>query len=121
MENSARYTRCSAVEKDALDRLYVYLGFNEIVSMQEYLDFMFKNAKENIAFPHILNHTLKHIVTSFWNDYPEYRGNYISIFWVNPEDVKVCTETGCKNEYDPKGLIRHYVKNNFKKLYATKQ
>lgn len=115
-----RYNKCSQIEKKSLDILYEYLGFNEIVSLEQYLEFMYKNAKENISFDHILNHTLKHIVISFWNDNPEYKNSYVTAFWINPCDIEKYTKVGSSVEYDPKGLLRHYVKHNFRKLYDSK-
>jgi hypothetical protein len=116
-----RYKKLDKHGKYALDRLYEYLGFNEVTTFEKYLDFVFLNTIETISFDQILNHTLKHIVMSFWNDNPDYKNSYITAFWINPSDIKRYVEVGSKDEYDPKGLIRHYVKSNFKKLFATKR
>lgn len=116
-----RYNKCNSVEKKALDRLYEYLGFNEIVSFDEFLNFVFMNAKGTIPFTQVFNHTLKHIITSFWGAYPEYKNNYIKTFWIKPEDFDSYTETGSKLDYDPKGVVRHFVKENYNKLVATKR
>lgn len=116
-----RYNSCTSVEKHCLDRLYEYLGFNEIVSFEEYLSFMFLNAKVYVSFPHIFNHTIKHIVTSFWESYPEYKNNYIKTFWIKPDEIDKFVEVGSANEFDPKGLVRFFIKSNFKRLVATKK
>lgn len=117
-----RYNKYSELEKTALKRLYEYLGFNEIVSFNEYLEYIFLNAKDKIKFDNILNHSIKHIVTSFWNDYPKYKANnYIKIFWIDYKQINKFTEVGGKLELDPLGLLRHYVKTNFKKLMASKK
>lgn len=116
-----RYNQCKQYEKKALDRLYEYLGFNEIISFDEFLGFVFKNAKGTIPFMQVFNHTLKHIVTSFWEAYPEYRNNYIKVFWIKPEEFDRYTEVGSKIEYDPKGVLRHFVKESYRKLFSTKR
>ena len=116
-----RYNKCNSVEKKALDRLYEYLGFNEIVSFDEFLNFVFMNAKGTIPFVQVFNHTLKHIITSFWDAYPEYKNNYIKTFWIKPEDFYSYTEPGSELDYDPKGVVRHFVKENYNKLVATKR
>ena len=117
-----RYNKCNALQKQILDKLYEYLGFNEIVSFEEYLNFMFLNAKSGVGFDHIVNHTLEHIVKSFWKDYPQYReNNYIRHFWIKQNDFMSHLAAGSADEYDPKGLIRYFVKENFNKLVATKR
>lgn len=116
-----RYNSCNNIEKHALDVLYNYLGFNDIVSFEEYIDFMFLNAKGCITFAHIFNHSIKHIVMSFWESYPEYKGNYIKTFWIKPEEIDRYVEVGSKDEFDPKGVLRFFVKNSFKRLVATKK
>lgn len=116
-----RFNRCSQAEKEALEIMFEYLGFNEVTTFEKYIDFMFLNAKENITFPHVFNHTLKHIVMSFWDAHPEYRNSYIKTFWIKPEDIKKYTDVGSKLEYDPKGMLRFYVKENFNCLYNTKK
>jgi len=117
-----RYNKCDTMQKKILDVLYEYLGFNEIVSFEEYIDFMFLNAKSGVGFSHIVNHTLEHIVKSFWVDYPQYRDNkYIKYFWIKQYDFLNHFKTGSDVEYDPKGILRAFVKDNFKKLVATKR
>lgn len=116
-----RYNICSKSEKKALDRMYEYFGFNEIVSFEEFLNYFFTNAKGTIPFAQVFNHTLKHIVTSFWDAYPEYRNNYIKTFWIKPEEFGRYTETGSALDFDPKGVVRHFVKESFRKLAATKR
>lgn len=116
-----RYNKLADFEKAALDKLYEYLGFNEIVSFERYLEYMFLNAKENITFANVFNHTIKNIVVAFWHDYPEYKNNYVKVFWVDPKQISKFTETGSKFDLDPRGLLRHYVKNNFRKLFTTKR
>jgi len=116
-----RYKLCNALQKEILDKLYEYLGFNEVASFEDYIDFMFFNAKTGVSFDHIVNHTLEHIVKSFWKAYPEYRENkYIRHFWIKQNDFMKHLKTGDPDEYDPKGLIRFFVKENFKRLVATK-
>jgi hypothetical protein len=114
-----RYNLCNAYEKKALDSIYEYLGFNEVVSFEVFLDFVFYNSVGTISFNQIFNRMLKHIVTSFWEDHPEYNNTYIKIFWINPIDIDDYTKPGKELSYDPKGILRSYVKSNFKKLART--
>lgn len=117
-----RYNLCDQQQKEILDRLYWYLGFNEIIPFDKYINFIFFNTKSGIAFDHVINHTLEHIVKSFWKDYPEYyNSNYIKHFWISQDKLMKCTSTGDPDEFDPKGLIRFYIKNNFNKLATTKR
>ena len=116
-----RYNNCSSAQKEILNRLYEYLGFNEIVSFEEFIDFIFLNAKYGIAFEHTVNHTLEHIIRSMWIDYPNYyEEKYIKHFWITQDEFMKCMAVGSDDEYDPKGIVRFYVKENFKKLVATK-
>jgi hypothetical protein len=117
-----RYNLCKQYEKEALDRLYEYLGFNEIISFEEFLDFVFMNAKGTIPFAQIFNFTLRHIVTSFWLAYPEYKTGYIKTFWINPEEfVDKYTKVGTPLDFDSKGLLKYFVKTNYKELVKTKR
>ena len=116
-----RYNACSSSQKEILDKLFWYLGFNEVTSFEGYIEFMFKNAKSSVSFVHIVNHTLKHIVTNFWNQYPLYhKTNYIRFLWLNENDMMNHMCTGSEIDYDPKGLLRLFVINNFNKLKETK-
>jgi len=117
-----RYNLCDQHQKEILDKLFWYLGFNEATSFENYIEFMFINTKSGIAFDHVINHTLEHIVKSFWRDYPEYyKSNYIKHFWIRQNDFSKFMSVGDPDEFDPKGLIRYYVKNNFDKLAKTKR
>ena len=117
-----RYDMCDKEQKEILDKIFWYLGFNEVTTFEKYIDFIFYNTKQGIRFDHIINHVLEHIVKSFWKDFPEYYvNNYIRYFWIKQNDFSKHLETGSSDEYDPKGLIRLYVKNNFDKLVKTKR
>ena len=116
-----RYDICEQNEKEALHRLYDYLGFNEVTSFNNFLEFFFAKTKITITFEQVFNHFLKHIVTSFWADYPRYRSNYIKMFWIKPKDYIESMTVGSNIEYDPKGIIRLFVKNNYDKLVNTKR
>lgn len=114
------YNKCTQKQKDILDRMFWYLGFNEVSSFDEFIDFMFKNARYSIAFEHIINHSIAHVVKSFWNSYPEYRDGYIKYFWLKEDDMISHMSAGSDIELDPKGLVRHFVKNNFKSIVQSK-
>lgn len=115
-----RYDNCSQSQKDILNRIFVYFGFNEVTSFEDFIYFMFKNAKYSISFVNIVNHTLAHIVKSFEALYPNYKGKYIKYFWLEENNMMCHMETGSSIEYDPKGLIRLFVKSNFSSLKSTK-
>ena len=115
-----RYVNCTDLQKKILDRIFVYLGFNEVTSFEDYIKFIFYNAKEFVTFDHILNHTLAHIVSSFEDDYPMYAGKYIKYNWLSSEEILEHLKVGTNIEYDSKGLLRHYVLHNYKKLMSTK-
>ena len=110
-----RYELCTELQKKILDRLYVYLGFNEVTSFEKYIEFMFKNAKEGICFDSIFNHTLAHVATKCLAENPQFKKNYIKYFWLKPEDALEHFTTGSDIEYDPVGLFRKYVKEKFNK------
>lgn len=115
-----RYNSCTDSQKEILNKLYWYLGFNEATTFDVYIQFIFKNVKQNTSFEHLINHVLAHIVTNFWHVYPQYRHGYIKYNWINENDFIKYTTPG-KGDYDPKGLLRLYVKNNFKYLLETKR
>lgn len=115
-----RFYNCTSVQRNILTIMYSYLGFNEVTSFEEFISFMFKNAKFSISFTNVVNHTLAHIVKSFESVYPQYHNNYIKYFWLNESNMIEHMKAGSSIEYDPKGLIRFFVKNNFDSLVATK-
>lgn len=106
-----RYNSCSTLQKKVLDEMYVYLGFNERLSFEDFIKFMFYNSTANISFDNIINHTLSLIVKSFWSAYPEYKHNYIKYLWLRTEDMLDHFKVGAKKEYDPKGVLRYYIVN----------
>ena len=115
-----RYKKCTQLQKQILDRLYNYLGFNEVATFDEYVEFVFSNARTYVDFESILNYMLKHIVMSFWKAYPQYTNSYIQYFWLKTDHMLEHMNVGSDAEYDPKGLIRLFVKSNFKQLVTTK-
>ena len=116
-----RYNKCNSAQKEILNKMYEYFGFNEVASFDEFIDFIFLNAKSGLTFDHIINHTLEHIVKSFWSTYPEYlREKYIKHFWIKQNEFLNVMTVGSEKEFDPKGLVRFYIKENFKKLVSTK-
>lgn len=116
-----RYEACTSLQKEILDRLYEYLGFNEITSFGNFIVFMFKNAKQPITFEHIINHSIKHIVISFWKSFPQYsKGNYIKYLWLSEKNMLNHFSPGSPTEFDPKGLVRLFVKDNFNSLLESK-
>ena len=113
-----RYTLCSNAQRKILDRIYEYLGFNEIISFEEYLQYFFMNVKDGTNFDHMLNRNFDHIISSFKNDHPEY-ADFVC-YWLTEQDALDHMKIGSKEEYDPKGLIRLYVKKAYRKLNKTK-
>lgn len=113
-----RYNICNSRQKSILDKIYEYLGFNEIVSFEEYLHYFFLNVKSGTNFDHMLNRNFDHIITSFKKDYPEYRD--FRCYWLTEKNALDHMKTGEKEEYDPSGLLRFYVKNHYRKLSKTK-
>src|SRR5574344_789591 len=98
-----RYNLCNKNEKKVLNTVYEYLGFNEVASFDEFLNFFFTNAIGTISFNQIFNHVLKHIVTSLWEDYPEYKNTHIKVFWITSDDIDTYMKPGKELSYDPKG------------------
>lgn len=116
-----RYNLLTDNQKSIMTRLYGYLGFNEVVSYDKYLELMFKNVKSTVNFEHMINHNLQHVVKSFWETNPSYRvNNYIKHFWLSEKDILKHLEVGSDIEFDPKGVIRLFVKDNFNTLFSTK-
>lgn len=114
-----RYNNCTLVQRQILDRLYDYLGFNEACTFEEFINFIFFNARVTISYEAALNHTLAHIVMTFRKYNSNYQ-NYIKYMWIKSEDAIKHMTVGSDIEYDPKGLIRLFVKENFKLLVDTK-
>ena len=113
-----RYNLCNSRQKKILDRIYEYLGFNEIVSFEEYLQYFFMNVKDGTSFDHMLNRNFDHIISSFKKDDPEYED--LVCYWLTEQDALDHMKTGEKEDYDPKGLLRFYVKKAYRKLSRTK-
>lgn len=113
-----RYNLCNTQQKKILDRIYEYLGFNEVVSFEEYLQYFFLNVKSGTNFDHMLNRNFDHIISSFKKDYQEYRD--FVCYWLTEQNALSYMTVGSKEEYDPKGLLRFYVKKAYKKLSNTK-
>lgn len=106
-------------QKQILHRMFDYLGFNEITTFDKFLSLVFQNVKYGLGFEIIVNHTLKHIVTNLKKDYPDY-DKYIKHFWLKEQDMLEHMNVGSKLEYDPKGILRYYIKNKFNDLANSK-
>ena len=117
-----RYSICSLAQKEILDKLFEYLGFNEVTSFEDYIEYIFKNAKQCITFEHIVNHAIRHIVTHFWREYPQYHDSkYVKYLWLSEKDMIEHFSTGSSIEFDPKGIIRLFIKDNFYKVFDSKR
>lgn len=116
-----RYELCTDRQKEILNVLYNYLGFNEVATFEEFIEFVFKGVRLGIEFDNMINRAMEHIVLSFYRDYPEYTNNYVKYIWLNSNTIMNHMKVGVKEEYDPKGLIQFYIKNNFKNLLRTKR
>lgn len=109
-----RYNRCTQIQKEILDAMYIYLGFNEIMTLSEFVYFIFKDATTNIKFENVLNHALSQIVKAFWIKYPEYKNNYIKFLWLRTERCLDHFKVGSEIEFDPKGVLRYFIKETYK-------
>lgn len=108
-----RYNKCSQLQKEILDTMYIYLGFNEVMSFDKFVAFIFKDATTNIKFENILNHTLSNVIKLFWSKYPEYKTNYIKFLWLREDKAKEHFKVGSDIEFDPKGVVRFFIKENY--------
>ena len=115
-----RYDKCSDYQKQVLNRLYEYLGFNEVISYNDFLMFVFYNTRNGITFEQMVNHLFKHIVMSFTWYNPQY-SKYVPRIWYKESEFIECMNVGSDIELDKKGVIRHFVKNNYISLIATKR
>lgn len=115
-----RYDKCSDYQKQVLTRLYEYLGFNEIISYNEFLVFVFYNTRGGITFEHMINHLFMHIVLSFVRANPQYN-KYVPRNWYKEREFMECMKVGSDIELDKKGVIRLFVKNNYITLVTTKR
>jgi hypothetical protein len=113
-----RYLLCDSRQQKILDRIYEYLGFNEILSFEDYLKYIFKGVKSGTGFSNMLNKNFEHIIFYFIKDFPEYED--LQCYWLTEENALDHMKVGEKEEYDPKGLLRYYVKKEFKKLNKSK-
>lgn len=113
-----RYDLCNNRQKKILDKIYEYLGFNEIISFEEYLQYFFLNVKSGTNFDHALNRNFDHIISSFKKDFPYYRD--FRCYWLTEQNALDHMKTGEKEDYDPKGVLRFYVKKYYTKLSKTK-
>lgn len=109
-----RYNKCSQIQKEILDTMYVYLGFNEIMPFDKFIEFMFNNATTHIKFENVLNHTVSQVVKALWAKYPEYRDNYIKYMWLRTERCLEHFKVGSDIEFDPKGVLRLFIKEQYK-------
>ena len=108
-----RYNKCTQLQKEILDSMYMQLGFNEVMSFNDFVSFIFKDATTNIKFENILNHVLSNVVKLFWNKYPEYKNNYIKFLWLRESRAKEHFKVGSSIEFDPKGVLRYFIKENY--------
>lgn len=113
-----RYELLSKKQKEILDKLFWYLGFNEATDFEGYVNYFFKGVKERTMFVHMLNRNIDFIVREFTNKFPEYKN--FKCYWLTEEnfDKHVCV--GSEVDYDPKGLLRYFVRNNFQELNKKK-
>lgn len=115
------FDRCKPDQLQILEKLHVYLGFNESSSFDEFVEFMFRPVKVYQSFEQVINDNIKFIIEHFWVVCPFYRKNYIKFFWLKEQDMIDHFSVGSKNEYDPKGVVRLFVKEHFKEVSARKE
>lgn len=117
-----RYNSCTTAQKNILSKMYEYFGFNEVISFEDFIEFVFFNSKQNIVFYHIASHTIEHIIRCFWKEYPEYlRDKYIKTIWIDPKKFINSLTVGDKTEIDPKGIVRAFVRKHYKHVIDSKR
>jgi hypothetical protein len=114
-----RYNLCTPLQKQIIDRIYQYLGFNEVASFEDYLQLFFKNTRTGITFNNILNNNFMNITNLFKRYNPEY--DKFKCYWLCESNALKHFEVGNEEEYDPKGLLRFFVKTHFNQLYQAKR
>lgn len=115
------FNKCTPDQVQILEKLYVYLGFNESSSFDEFVEFMFRPVKVYQSFEQVVNDNIKFIIEYFWTVYPLYRKNYIKFFWLKEQDMIEHFSVGSKIEYDQKGVVRLFIKEHFKEVSARKE
>lgn len=115
-----RYEQCTELQKKILDEMYIYFGFNEVITFEDFLDFFFTNTRSGISFENIVNHSLANIMRSFKSSHPEYI-DYIKYFWLDQKKMLEHMKVGSNIEYDPKGIIRAYIKENITSVLSKRQ
>lgn len=113
-----RYEACTQKQKEVLDKIFWYLGFNEATSFEWYIEYIFKGVKSWTDFWQMLNRNFDYIVTSFRKKYPEYRD--FKCYWLTEDNIDQHLCVGSKVDYDPKGLLRYFVRTNFAELNSKK-
>lgn len=115
-----RYNHLTDLQKIILNSIYEYLGFNEATSFEDYIEFMFRGVRTGIKFDNMVNHTLAHIVVKFRADNPNYN-SYIKHILMSETDMLTHLTVGSNDEYDPKGLLRLYIRKNYNALSNSKR
>lgn len=114
-----RYNKLNELQKQILNKLYVYLGFNEVSSFEEYVKYIFLNVRKGVSFAHAVNHALAHIDLLLKTSRPEYT-HYVKYTWMKEHDMLEHLSVGSNIEYDPKGILRYFVKNSYQLILKTK-
>ncbi len=113
-----RYEKLSAKQKEIIDKLFWYLGFNEVTDFEGYIAYFFKGVKEHTQFAQMLNRNFDYIIRAFKVKYPEYRN--FKCYWVTEENADKHICVGSDVDYDKKGVLRHFIKESFKELEKRK-
>lgn len=113
-----RYEALTQKQKEILNKLFWYLGFNEATDFEGYIKYFFKGVKERTKFDHMLNRNFDYIVREFIKKFPEYKN--FKCYWVTEDNADKHICVGSDVDYDPKGVLRYFVKMNFKDLSDRK-
>ena len=77
---------------------------------------MFDKNKDGV----ITTKELANIMRSFKSSHPEYI-DYIKYFWLDQKKMLEHMKVGSNIEYDPKGIIRAYIKENITSILSKRQ
>ena len=113
-----RYEMLSQRQRSILDKIYWYLGFNELITFEQYIEYIFRGVKSGTDFALMLNRNMDFIITMMKEKWEDYR--YFTCYWLTEDTALGHFEVGGKEEYDPKGVLKMFIKKHFKDLNRVK-
>lgn len=115
-----RYHLLTEDQRCILTRMYEYLGFNEVTSFENFVSLVFYNIRGKLSFELIVNHMLAHIVSHMKKIYIE-QDRYIKYLWLREDNMLQHMTVGSNIEYDPKGILRLYIKTYYNIIAESKR